>query len=129
VVTKARMFQYKPDGEVTLRFAQVGNGMPAPVMQVGSAGRGSRGCMHAAAAEGAAGSFSVPAFQFCSPACGVVSALCTGTAAAARRWPAFRPLSLLLLLLSAVVTGPAPLPSWHQVPGSRATWAVPPHPG
>jgi hypothetical protein len=28
------MFQFKPDGEVTLRFAQDGNGMPAPVMQV-----------------------------------------------------------------------------------------------
>ena len=35
VVAKARMFQFKPDGEVTMRFAQDGNGMPAPVMQVG----------------------------------------------------------------------------------------------
>ncbi|EFN51473.1 hypothetical protein CHLNCDRAFT_140223 [Chlorella variabilis] len=34
VVAKTRMFQFKPDGEVTMRFAQDGNGMPAPVMQV-----------------------------------------------------------------------------------------------
>ena len=34
MVAKARMFQFKPDGEVTARFAQDGNGMPAPVMQV-----------------------------------------------------------------------------------------------
>jgi len=27
------MFQFKPDGEVTLRFAQDANGFPAPVMQ------------------------------------------------------------------------------------------------
>ena len=33
MVAKARMFQYKPDGEVTLRFAQDGNGVPAPLMQ------------------------------------------------------------------------------------------------
>ena len=33
MVTKARMFAYKPDGEVTMRFAQDGNGLPAPVMQ------------------------------------------------------------------------------------------------
>lgn len=34
MVAKTRMFQFKPDGEVTMRFAQDGNGMPAPVMQV-----------------------------------------------------------------------------------------------
>lgn len=34
VVNKARMFEFKPEGEVTLRFAQDGNGMPAPLMQV-----------------------------------------------------------------------------------------------
>jgi hypothetical protein len=28
------MFQFKPDGEVTMRFMQDGNGMPAPLMQV-----------------------------------------------------------------------------------------------
>lgn len=33
IVAKARMFQFKPDGEVALRFAQDGNGMPAPLMQ------------------------------------------------------------------------------------------------
>lgn len=33
VVSKVKMFQYKPDGEVTLRFTQDKNGMPAPVMQ------------------------------------------------------------------------------------------------
>ena len=33
MVTKARMFQFKPDGEVTLRYAQDGNGMPAATMQ------------------------------------------------------------------------------------------------
>ncbi|KAL4854759.1 Phosphatidylinositol 4-phosphate 5-kinase 8 [Chlorella vulgaris] len=33
VVNKARMFQFKPDGEVTMRFMQDGNGMPAPLMQ------------------------------------------------------------------------------------------------
>lgn len=33
VVTRARMFQYKPDGEVTFRTAQAANGLPAPVMQ------------------------------------------------------------------------------------------------
>lgn len=33
VVTRARMFQYKPDGEVTFRMAQAANGLPAPVMQ------------------------------------------------------------------------------------------------
>lgn len=34
VVAKSRLFQSKPDGEVTFRFAQDGNGMPAPTMQV-----------------------------------------------------------------------------------------------
>ncbi len=34
VVSKSRLFQFKPDGEVTFRFAQDGNGMPAPTMQV-----------------------------------------------------------------------------------------------
>lgn len=34
VVNKARMFEFKPEGEVTTRFAQDGNGMPAPLMQV-----------------------------------------------------------------------------------------------
>lgn len=34
VVSKARLFTFKPDGEVTFRFAQDGNGMPAPTMQV-----------------------------------------------------------------------------------------------
>ena len=33
VVTRARMYQYKPDGEVTFRMAQAANGMPATVMQ------------------------------------------------------------------------------------------------
>lgn len=33
VVAKSRMFQHKPDGEVTFRFAQDASGMPAPVMQ------------------------------------------------------------------------------------------------
>ena len=30
---RARMFQYKPDGEVTFRMAQDAQGLPAPVMQ------------------------------------------------------------------------------------------------
>ena len=34
MVAKSRLFQSKPDGEVTFRFAQDGNGMPAPTMQV-----------------------------------------------------------------------------------------------
>lgn len=33
VVAKVRMFQHKPDGEVTFRFAQDAAGLPAPVMQ------------------------------------------------------------------------------------------------
>lgn len=33
VVEKVRMFQYKPDGEVTLRFARDAKGFPAPLMQ------------------------------------------------------------------------------------------------
>jgi hypothetical protein len=33
VLAKVRMFQNKPDGEVTLRFTQDANGLPAPVMQ------------------------------------------------------------------------------------------------
>lgn len=33
VVTKARMFQFKPDGEVTYRMAQDAVGLPAPLMQ------------------------------------------------------------------------------------------------
>lgn len=33
VVGRVRMFQNKPDGEVTLRFKQDANGLPAPVMQ------------------------------------------------------------------------------------------------
>lgn len=33
VVAKARMFEFKPDGEVTFRFAQDASGLPAPVMQ------------------------------------------------------------------------------------------------
>ena len=33
VVTRARMFQFKPDGEVTFRMAQDAHGLPAPVMQ------------------------------------------------------------------------------------------------
>lgn len=33
VVAKARMFQFKPDGEVTLRMAQDGRGKPLPLMQ------------------------------------------------------------------------------------------------
>ena len=33
VVVRARMFQYKPDGEVTFRMAQDAQGVPAPVMQ------------------------------------------------------------------------------------------------
>lgn len=34
VVAKARMFEFKPDGEVTIRMAQDANGLPAPLMQV-----------------------------------------------------------------------------------------------
>jgi hypothetical protein len=33
LVARVRMFQHKPDGEVTLRFSQDANGMPAPVQQ------------------------------------------------------------------------------------------------
>ena len=33
VVTRTRMFQYKPDGEVTFRMAQDAVGLPAPLMQ------------------------------------------------------------------------------------------------
>ena len=33
VVNKVRMFQHKPDGEVTMRYLQDGSGFPAPVMQ------------------------------------------------------------------------------------------------
>lgn len=33
VVNRARMFQYKPDGEVTFRMAQDAVGLPAPLMQ------------------------------------------------------------------------------------------------
>lgn len=33
VVAKARMFQFKPDGEVTLRMLQDGRGKPLPLMQ------------------------------------------------------------------------------------------------
>ena len=33
VLSKVRMFQNKPDGEVMFRFAQDANGLPAPVMQ------------------------------------------------------------------------------------------------
>lgn len=33
VVNKVRMFQFKPDGEVTLRYTQDAHGFPAPVMQ------------------------------------------------------------------------------------------------
>lgn len=33
MLARVRMFQNKPDGEVTIRFAQDANGMPAPVMQ------------------------------------------------------------------------------------------------
>lgn len=33
MVTRARMFQYKPDGEVTFRMAQDAVGLPAPLMQ------------------------------------------------------------------------------------------------
>ena len=33
VVTKVKMFQFKPDGEVTLRMARDGQGFPAPLMQ------------------------------------------------------------------------------------------------
>ena len=32
-VTRARMFQYKPDGEVTIRMAQAAHGLPAALMQ------------------------------------------------------------------------------------------------
>ena len=35
VVAKARMFEYKPDGEVTIRMQQDAYGFPAPLMQVG----------------------------------------------------------------------------------------------
>ncbi len=34
VVTKARMWRWKPDGEVTYRFAQDAQGTPLPLMQV-----------------------------------------------------------------------------------------------
>jgi len=34
VVTRARHFQFKPDGEVTFMMAQDAVGLPAPVMQV-----------------------------------------------------------------------------------------------
>ncbi|KAK9803569.1 hypothetical protein WJX72_000735 [[Myrmecia] bisecta] len=33
VVTRARMFKFKPDGEVTIRMAQDAVGLPAPLMQ------------------------------------------------------------------------------------------------
>eukprot|EP00803_Ostreobium_quekettii_P009913 evm.model.scf_942EXC.5 EVM.evm.TU.scf_942EXC.5 scf_942EXC:31247-37403(+) len=33
VLTKARMFKHKPDGEVTIRFAQDAHGIPLPLMQ------------------------------------------------------------------------------------------------
>ena len=33
MVTRTRMFQYKPDGEVTFRMAQDAVGLPAPLMQ------------------------------------------------------------------------------------------------
>lgn len=33
MVAKARMFEFKPDGEVTIRMAQDANGLPAPLMQ------------------------------------------------------------------------------------------------
>lgn len=33
VVTRARMFQFKPDGEVAFRMAQDAVGLPAPLMQ------------------------------------------------------------------------------------------------
>jgi hypothetical protein len=33
VVTKARMWRWKPDGEVTLRYAQDAQGSPLPLMQ------------------------------------------------------------------------------------------------
>lgn len=33
VVAKARMWRWKPDGEVTLRFAQDAQGAPVPLMQ------------------------------------------------------------------------------------------------
>jgi len=33
VVNKVKMFQYKPDGEVTIRFARDAKGFPAPLMQ------------------------------------------------------------------------------------------------
>lgn len=42
VVNKARMFEFKPEGEVTTRFAQDGNGMPAPLMQVRAPARTER---------------------------------------------------------------------------------------
>ncbi len=34
IVTRARMWRWKPDGEVTYRFAQDANGAPLPLMQV-----------------------------------------------------------------------------------------------
>ena len=33
VLARVRMFQFKPDGEVTLRFTQDASGLPSPVMQ------------------------------------------------------------------------------------------------
>eukprot|EP00887_Chlorella_sp_A99_P002543 scaffold6.g2543.t1 len=48
VVAKARMFQHKPDGEVTLRFAQDASGAPAPLMQARAGARGARGAGGAA---------------------------------------------------------------------------------
>ena len=33
MLSESRMFQYKPDGEVTFRTAQDAQGLPAPVMQ------------------------------------------------------------------------------------------------
>jgi hypothetical protein len=34
VVAKSRMFEFKPDGEVTIRMQQDAHGLPAPLMQV-----------------------------------------------------------------------------------------------
>ena len=36
VVTRARHFQFKPDGDVTFMMAQDAVGLPAPLMQVSS---------------------------------------------------------------------------------------------
>ncbi len=49
IVTRARMWRWKPYGEVTLRMAQDAYGQPVETMQVGN--RNTRGCVMVAVQE------------------------------------------------------------------------------